>query len=77
MAAVHVYEDTWGEVIDHPEADFLEIRWYDSTSAMSKDEFQRWLNAVRGARGAAASSRLPHRRDQLSHGPCQLGRRVA
>ena len=43
MAASHVYEDIWGEVIDHPDADFLEIRWYDSTSDMSKDEFQRWL----------------------------------
>ena len=43
MSSVHVYEDQWGEIIDHPEANFLEIRWYDTTSAMSKNEFERWL----------------------------------
>jgi len=43
VASNHVYEDRWGEVIDHTDSDFLEIRWYDTTDAMSKDEFQRWL----------------------------------
>jgi hypothetical protein len=39
----HVYEDRWGAVIDHGDADYLEIHWYDTTSGMSADEFQDWL----------------------------------
>lgn len=44
MAAVtHVYEDRWGGIIDHADAGYVEIRWYDTTSAMSAGEFQQWL----------------------------------
>jgi uncharacterized protein YodC (DUF2158 family) len=42
-AVTHVYEDRWGAIIDHAGAGFVEIRWYDTTSAMSVDEFQQWL----------------------------------
>src|SRR5215472_8860737 len=48
MPATQLYEDQWGEIIDRPEADFIEIRWYDSTGPMSKDEFQRWLSLFAG-----------------------------
>ena len=44
-AATYVYEDRWGAVIDHGDAGYVEIRWYDSTDAMSRDEFQQWLTA--------------------------------
>ena len=38
-----VYEDRWGEVFDRPSDDMIELRWFDSTSDMSVDEFQDWL----------------------------------
>lgn len=38
-----VYEDPWGSIIDRPEAGYLEIRWYDSTAAMTGEQFKRWL----------------------------------
>ncbi len=38
-----VWEDQFGEVIDRASADVIEIRWYDTTSAMSSDEFNEWL----------------------------------
>ncbi len=34
-AVTHVYEDHWGAIIDHADAGYVEIRWYDTTSAMS------------------------------------------
>ncbi|MDQ6882944.1 MAG: hypothetical protein M3077_01725 [Candidatus Dormibacteraeota bacterium] len=40
----HVYEDEWGEIIDRPSRDLIELRWFDSTVAMSKDQFQQWLS---------------------------------
>jgi hypothetical protein len=44
MKAHIVYEDRWGAIIDYPDTDLLEIRWYDTTSAMSADDFKRWLS---------------------------------
>lgn len=41
--ARHVYEDQWGEIIDRPAADLVELRWYDSTESMSAQDFQAWL----------------------------------
>ena len=43
MASRIVYEDGWGEIIDRPDMDLIEIRWYDSTAALDADGFQRWL----------------------------------
>ena len=47
-AVTHVYEDRWGAIIDHADAGYLEIRWYDTTSAMSREEFQNWLALFAG-----------------------------
>lgn len=47
-AVNHVYEDAFGAVIDHADAGYLEIRWYDTTEAMSADQFQDWLAAFAG-----------------------------
>ena len=44
-----VYADEWGEVIDRPGDDYVEIRWYDSTAAMSQPQFQDWLSSFAGA----------------------------
>ena len=38
-----VYHDQWGEIIDRPDDACVEIRWYDTTSAMSGDDFNRFL----------------------------------
>jgi hypothetical protein len=42
--ATHVYEDQWGEIIDRPSSDLIEVRWFDSTATMSKEQFQKWLS---------------------------------
>ena len=39
----HVYEDRWGEIIDRPAAELVELRWYDTTAGMSAERFQDWL----------------------------------
>ncbi len=47
VAAI-VYEDQWGSIIDHPDKDYIEIHWYDSTDAMSAKDFQQWLALFAG-----------------------------
>lgn len=37
------YEDRWGTIIDRPAVGFIEIRWFDTTTAMSGDDFKRFL----------------------------------
>ena len=44
MACEQVHEDWYGAVIDHGKEGFIEIRWYDTTSEMSADEFKNWLS---------------------------------
>lgn len=43
MASI-AFTDAWGEVIDRPEHDTIEIRWFDSTATMSGGEFNDWLS---------------------------------
>jgi hypothetical protein len=38
-----IHADGWGEIIDRPDADLLELRWFDTTVAMTKEQFQAWL----------------------------------
>jgi len=40
MTATVVYEDEWGAMIDYPDDDYVEIRWYDATARMDKEMFQ-------------------------------------
>jgi len=42
-AITHVWEDRFGAVIEYPDAQCLEIRWYDTTEDMSASQFQDWL----------------------------------
>ena len=44
----HVYEDRWGEIIDRPARDYVELRWYDTTAAMSAEQFRDWLTTFSG-----------------------------
>ena len=46
MTGQILYEDVWGEAIDRD--GYMEIRWYDSTAAMSGDQFNEWLSVFAG-----------------------------
>ena len=52
-----VYEDEWGEIVDRGSTDLVELRWFDTTADMSKDQFQEWLQTF-----AARVDRLRRRR---------------
>lgn len=41
--AQHLHDDQWGGIIDRPDAGYIEIRWYDTTRDMTRDQFQSWL----------------------------------
>lgn len=49
MGSRIVREDRWGEVIDRPDADVIEIRWYDTTRDLDRDTFNAWLDSFAGA----------------------------
>ncbi len=57
MASSILYEDHWGEVIDRPDHDLLEIRWFDTTAGMTRDQFDEWLAGFAGAVEQAGRSR--------------------
>lgn len=44
----HMFEDEWGEVIDRGDAGLIEIRWFDATETMSRDQFNAWLDNFAG-----------------------------
>jgi hypothetical protein len=44
----HTYEDGWGEVIDRPALDLVELRWHDATATMTAAQFQDWLATFAG-----------------------------
>jgi hypothetical protein len=48
-AVTFVYEDRFGEVIDHAQAGYVELCWYDTTETMSKEQFEQWLAGFAGA----------------------------
>ena len=50
-----LHEDRWGAILDRVSAQHLELRWFDSTSEMSSDQFQEWL--ARFAEEVGASRR--------------------
>ena len=39
MKAAVVYEDKQGSMIDYPDDDYVEIRWYDASSEFTTDTF--------------------------------------
>ena len=43
MASI-AFTDEWGEVIDRPEHDAIEIRWFDSTATMTGKQFNDSLS---------------------------------
>lgn len=53
-----VYEDRWGEILDRPSADLVELRWFDTTADMSSAEFQSWLATFAGCVEKCGRSRV-------------------
>ena len=53
-----VYEDEWGEIIDRPSSDLIELRWFDTTASMSKEQFQQWLTTFADQVGRLHRSRV-------------------
>ena len=49
MGSHIVWEDQWGEIIDRPEADLIEIRWYDTTRDLDTHACNEWLSRFAGA----------------------------
>lgn len=49
MASRIVREDRWGEIIDRPDADMVELRWFDTTRDLDGDTFKRWLEGFAAA----------------------------
>ena len=47
------HADKWGECIDRPDDDCVEIRWYDTTSGMDGDDFNQFLSDLRPPSKAA------------------------
>lgn len=43
MSATQLFEDRWGAIIDRPDDDHLEIRWFDATADFTTEEFNDWL----------------------------------
>ena len=41
MAPTVVYEDDQGSMIEYPDDDYVEIRWYDASSEFTGDTFNR------------------------------------
>jgi len=39
-----VYGDRWGEIIDRASTNLIELRWFDSTAHMTKDDFEKSLS---------------------------------
>jgi hypothetical protein len=56
--ATHVYGDLWGEIIDRPSEDLIELRWFDTTTKMSKEQFQQWLKRFADHVSAARRRRV-------------------
>lgn len=44
MADMVIWNDEHGSMIDYAEDNYVEIRWYDATESMTKDQFQAWLD---------------------------------
>lgn len=43
-----VHSDRWGDILDRPDDGCVEIRWYDTTSEMTGDDFNEFLATFAG-----------------------------
>jgi len=49
MQAHIIHEDSYGSLIDYPDDDYLEVRWYDLTSALTGDSFNERQTVIADA----------------------------
>lgn len=43
-----VHSDGWGDIIDRPDENCVEIRWFDASRDMSGDDFNEFLSTFAG-----------------------------
>ena len=43
------YNDEFGQILDWPENDMIEIRWFDTTATLDANGFQQWLTVFAAA----------------------------
>ena len=55
MATI-VHTDRWADIVDRPDDDCLEIRWFDTPAAMTADDFNGFLATFAGHVEACARS---------------------
>ena len=48
MIGTVLFEDQYGSTIDRPDANFIEIRWYDATLSFTSEGFNAWLQRFAG-----------------------------
>ena len=48
MTGIVMYEDEFGAMIDYPDDDYVEIRWYDASAGFDRDSFNNWLAGFAG-----------------------------
>lgn len=53
-----IWEDKWGEIIDRPDVDLIEIRWYDTTTDLDGERFNQWLRRFADAVEQARRSNI-------------------
>ena len=58
MGSTIVYEDRFGEVIDRPDLDLVEIRWYDTTAELDGPGFDQWLTTFADAVGQVGRTNI-------------------
>lgn len=46
MQPTIVHEDTYGSLIDYPDDDYIEVRWYDASAAFTGDSFNDRLTIM-------------------------------
>lgn len=48
MKPTVVHEDDYGSMIDYPDDDYLEVRWYDGSSALTTETFSQRQAVIAG-----------------------------
>ena len=70
--ATLIFCDQYGDIIDRAEDGFIEIRWFDSTDAMSGEEFQSWLERFVGELERLERQRVLVDTTQFRMNPAQM-----
>ena len=58
MSSAILYEDRFGDVIDRPDEDLVEIRWFDTTTDLDGAGFDDWLDRFAGVVERAGRTKI-------------------